>query len=374
PGVQSEVVTFLGDRISETLTGQTAQVAIKLFGDDLDALDATAARVVSTLAPEAGIVDLQFKRQGGSPVLDVEPDPAALAATGLKAQDVLDTVASDYAGTTVGEAYAGTTTVDVVIQLSNRWRHLPEQLKDLTIGGPFGPVPLSSVAKIAPSEGRYSIQHEDGARFVAVTFNVSGRSLQGAVDEARGRIAAAGVIPAGVQMNFAGAAALEQDTRIELAVYFVFALVLIVIVLFAGLGWRAHPWLVLTNLPFSLIGGILAIAVTGIGLSLGALVGLATVFGISARNAVLLLSYYEQLTKEGLPWNAETLLRGANERLTPILMTTVLTAMGLAPLALSISQPGQEISGPMAIAVLGGLVTSTIFNLTLLPALSARYS
>jgi Cu/Ag efflux pump CusA len=130
----------------------------------------------------------------------------------------------------------------------------------------------------------------------------------------------------------------------------------------------------MANLPFSLIGGILAIACAGTGLSLGALVGLVTVFGISARNAILQLSYYEQLVvQEGQPWDGATLIRGANERLAPVLMTALLTAMGLAPLAIAINQPGQEISGPLAIAVLGGLASSTVLNLFLLPALAARF-
>ncbi len=375
PGIQSEVVTFLGDRISESLTGETAQVVIKLFGDDLKTLDETSARVVRALAPVHGIVDLQFKRQSGTPVLGVELDPAALAAVGIRAQDVLDTIATDYAGTTVGEAYSGIRTVDVVIVLSDQLRHMPEQLGELMIGGPFGPVPLSSIAHIVPSGGRYSIKHESGMRFVAVTFNVTGGSLQGVVAEAQDKITRAAAIPDGVYLSFTGAAAAEQTTRLELASYSLLMLVLIVMVLFVGFDWRAHPWLVLTNLPFSMIGGIAAIAVTGIGLSLGALVGLVTVFGVSARNAILLLAYYEQLVDvEGQPWTAATVHRGANERLTPIFMTAILTALGLAPLAFSINLPGQEISGPLAVTVLGGLTSSTILNLVLLPALAARYS
>jgi Cu/Ag efflux pump CusA len=375
PGVQSQVVTFLGDRISETITGQRAQVAIKLFGDDLDSLDKTANRIVTVLASEHGIVDLQFKQQSHLPVLDVQPDANALAAAGLKAQDVLDTVASNYAGTPVGEAYAGTTTVNVLIRLSDQWRQQPNQMEDLTIGGTFGPVPLSSVAKVTPAEGRYSVLHEDGLRFVPVTFNVVGRSLQSAVSEANTRIVDAGIVPPDVQMRFSGAAAAETRTRIELVFYSALALALVFSILLVGFHWRGNVWLVMANLPFSLIGGILAIAASGIGLSLGALVGLVTVFGISARNAILQLSYYEQLVvEEGRPWDGATLIAGANERLAPILMTAILTAMGLAPLALAIHQPGGEISGPMAIAVLGGLASSTVLNIFLLPSLAARYA
>jgi Cu/Ag efflux pump CusA len=374
PGIQSEVVTFLGDRVSETVSGQTAQVAIKFFGEDLDTLDRTAAKTIGVLGSEAGIVDLQFKRQSRMPVLAIQPDPAALAATGLRAQDVLDTVASDYAGTPVGAAYAGTATVNVVIQLSSVWRQQLEQVRDLTIGGPFGPVPLSSVARVAPAEGRYSILHEAGLRFVPVTFNVKGRSLQSAVAEANERIATAGIVPPGVRLEFSGAAAAESRTRIELIFYSVLALLLVVIILLVAMRWRGNVWLVMANLPFSLIGGIAAVACSGIGLSLGALIGLVTVFGISSRNAILLLSYYEQLVlKEGRAWDGATLIQGANERLPPILMTAILTAMGLAPLAIAIDRPGQEISGPMAIAVLGGLASSTVLNLFFLPALAARF-
>jgi CzcA family heavy metal efflux pump len=375
PGVQSEVVTFLGDRISESLTGQTAQVAIKLFGPDLATLDATAARMQALVATVPGVVDLQFKRQSGTPMLGVTLDPAALAAVGLKGQDVLDAIATDYAGTTVGQAFAGPRTEDVVVRLSDQWRQQPRQLSELTISGPFGAVPLSNVAHIVTSSGRYSVQHEDGQRFVAVTFNVVGRSLQNAVADVRRLVDQSGIVPNGVRIDYSGAASAERTTQLELAAYSLLMLVLVVIILSVGFSWRAHPWLVMINLPFSLIGGIVAVAATGIGLSLGALIGLVTVFGISARNAILLLSYYEQLVdRDGAPWTMETIIRGANERLSPIIITAVLTALGLAPLAYSIVKPGQEISGPLAVTVLGGLASSTILNIILMPALAARFS
>jgi Cu/Ag efflux pump CusA len=152
------------------------------------------------------------------------------------------------------------------------------------------------------------------------------------------------------------------------------ALALIVMILFVAFHWRANSWLVLANLPFSFIGSVLAIAVTGVGITLGSVVGLVTVFGVSARNAILQLAHYEHLVEiEGLPWNAEVILRGANERLIPILMTAAVTALGLAPLAFGVHRPGQEIEGPMAITVLGGLLSSTLLNLAVLPALAQRY-
>ena len=247
-------------------------------------------------------------------------------------------------------------------------------MNELTINGPFGLVPLSSVAHIVASSGRYSILHENGDRFVAVTFNVSGRSLQEVVAEAQDRIERANAVSPGVRIDVSGAAAAERTARLELAFYFALMLVVVILILFVCFRWSANPWLVMANIPFSLIGGIGAIYGSGIGLSLGTLVGLVTVFGISARNAILLLSYYEQIVDgEGRPWIEDTVLHGANERMTPILMTVILTAMGLAPLALSLGQPGQEIGGPMAITILGGLASSTILNLVFLPALAARF-
>ncbi|MDB6082897.1 MAG: heavy metal efflux pump, cobalt-zinc-cadmium, partial [Gammaproteobacteria bacterium] len=181
PGVQSEVVTFLGDRISESLSGETAQVAVKVFGDDLDAIDAAADKIVAALGKVPGIVDLQFKRQSGTPTIAIQLEPQALAASGLKAQDVLDTVESAYAGKIVGQTYHGIRTVDVVVLLTNDLRNRPTRLAQLMIQSPLGPIPLSQVARLVPTQDRYSIQHDGGQRRVSVTFNVGKGSLQSVV-------------------------------------------------------------------------------------------------------------------------------------------------------------------------------------------------
>src|SRR6266480_1858691 len=368
PGIQSEVVTFLGDRISESLSGETAQVAIKVFGDDLDVLDATGARVATALAKVTGIVDLQFKRQSGTPAIAIQLVPQALAATGLKVQDVLDTVETAYAGASVGQTFHGTRTAEVAVLLPEIWRHQPAQLARLLIASPLGPVPLSQVARVNVTQDRYSIEHDGGQRRVSVTFNVRGGSLQAVVQEAQRTIAAAVALPAGVYLEYTGAAAAEQQTRNELILYSTFAMALILVILFISFHWRINSWLVLANLPFSLIGSVFAIATTGVGISL------VTVFGVSARNAILQLAHYEHLVEvDGAVWNAELVMRGANERLIPILMTAAVTALGLAPLAFGLHRPGQEIEGPMAVTVLGGLLSSTLLNLLVLPALAQRY-
>jgi CzcA family heavy metal efflux pump len=374
PGVQSEVVTFLGDRISESMSGETAQVAVKIFGDDLDALDATGDKLVGVLGKLPGIVDLQFKRQSGTPTIAIELIPDALAASGLKVQDVLDAVESAYAGKIIGQTYRGTRTVDVVVLLPDKLRHQPTRLSELMIGSPLGPIPLSQVAHVVATQDRYSIEHDGGQRRVSVTFNVGHGSLQGIVQQAQQAIAKSVKLPAGVFIEFSGAAEAEAKTRSELFLYSGLALGLIVMILFISFHWRANSWLVLANLPFSLIGSIVAIVVTGIGISLGTVVGLVTVFGVSARNAILQLAHYEHLVEvEGAVWSLEVVVRGANERLVPILMTAAVTALGLAPLAIGMSRPGQEIEGPMAVTVLGGLLSSTLLNLFVLPALAHRY-
>jgi Cu/Ag efflux pump CusA len=373
PGIQSEVVTFLGDRISESLSGETAQVAIKIFGDNLDTLDKTADKVTATLGKVKGIVDLQFKRQSGTPTIAIHLVPQALAATGLRVQDVLDTIEAAYAGATVGQTFSGTRTVDVVVLLNDATRHQPTQVQQLMISSPLGPVPLSRVASVEVTTDRYSIQHDAGQRLVVVTFNTNG-TLQDIVNQAQQAISQSVALPPGVFVEFTGAAEAERRTRNELVMYSALALALIVMILFISFHWRANSWLVLANLPFSLIGSVFAIWVTGVGISLGTVVGLVTVFGISARNAILQLAHYEHLVEvEGAEWNRELVMRGANERLVPILMTAAVTALGLAPLAAMLSRPGQEIEGPMAVTVLGGLLSSTLLNLLVLPALAERY-
>jgi Cu/Ag efflux pump CusA len=375
PGIQTEVVTFLGDRIGESLSGETAQVAIKVFGQDLNAIDQAARRITSALSRVPGIVDLQFKAQDGTPTLAIALSAQALTANGLKQQDVLDTLEAAYAGATVGQTFQGVRTIDTVLLLSPATRSEPQQLGQLMIAGALGPVPLSQVATVRFAQDRYSIQHDGGQRVVSVTFNTSGRNLASVVQDARTAIDKNVRLPTGVFLQYTGAAEAEAQTRTQLIFYSALAVVLIFAILFSAFDWHRHAWLVMANIPFSLIGGILAISISGIGISLGSVVGLVTVFGVSARNAILQLAHYEHLVQQGnSDWNVATVLRGAHERLTPILMTAVVTALGLAPLAFGIHRPGQEIEGPMAVTVLGGLLSSTVLNLIVLPVLAARFS
>ena len=316
PGLQSEVLTFLGDRISESLTGETAQVAVKVFGEDLEALDATGDKIVAVLGTIPGVVDLQFRRQSGTPAIAIRNASRQRCLPMVsRPQDVLDTIATAYTGAKVGQTFTGTRTVDAVVLLPEALRRQPAELAQLMISGPMGPVPLSQVARIAVTQDRYSIEHDGGQRRISVTFDVRGASLQSVVRQAPQAIASKVALPTGVYIEFTGAAEAERQTRNELMLYSGLALAIIVMILFVAFSWRTNSWLVLANLPFALVGSVGAIAVTGIGISIGTAVGLVTVFGVSARNSILQLGHYEHLVEvEGAPWNTETVIRGANER------------------------------------------------------------
>jgi CzcA family heavy metal efflux pump len=373
PGLRTEVVTFLGDRFSESLTGETAAVVVNVFGDDLDALDATGARIASALGGVPGIVDLQYERQSATPEVLVRPRADALAAHGVTRRDLLDALQAAFAGLKVGQTFAGARTVDAVVLLPGGERSRIDSIGRLTVQSPFGPVRVDQLAAVAPAVGRSQVRHLDGQRRVAITFNVAGRDLQGTVAAARERIASLGALPPGMFVRFAGEAEAERQARVEIVLFAAVALVVVVLILHLAFRRRAYPWLVVVNLPFSLLGSIAAVGFTGIGLSLGTLVGLVTVFGVSSRNSILLLAHYEHLLDvEALPWNRATALRGAAERLVPILMTALVTALGLAPLAFGLGRAGYEIEAPMAITVLGGLATSTILNLLVLVGLAER--
>ena len=368
PEVRSETLTFLGDRISESLTGETAQVVINIMGTDLDSIESAASDIQKAVSDIPGVIDLRMPRSATVPTLSVKLDPIALSNYGLSASDALATIQTAFAGTTVGQTYEGARTVDVVVILSPDDRNRIGALDKLMIGNTTTKTLLKNVATITLTEGRSNIQHAGAQRRVAVTFNgAKGYSLRTIVDQARERISALN-LPKDVYVSFAGQAEAEREGQIRMAGLTALSTALIIAALTMAFRRRGLAVLVLINLPFCLIGSIAAIVASGIGMTLGSLVGLITVFGIGARNSVMMLAHVEHVAdEEGKGWSPETIRLAAAERLAPVFMTALMAALGLVPLALGLGRPGHEIEAPMAITILGGLTTATLLNLGILP-------
>lgn len=382
PGIQFEVLTFLGDRIGETIAGETAPVVLSVFGQDLDAIDAKADEIVDLLRTIPGASDVQIKSPPGAPRLAVKLKPEQLRAHGLLPVDVLTALQTAYQGTVVAQAYQGNQVVDIAVTLDEASRSSPEGVGTLMLRNALGVhIPLSEVAAVYRTSGRHSLLHDGGRRRQTITCNPQGRNVGAFVAEARERIAAKITMPAGCYVVFSGAAEAAGRAQQQLGVNALFAAVGILMLLSVVFRTPHNLALVLANLPFALVGGLLSLAadqwISGVGASpvtIGSLVGFVTLFGITTRNSIMLISHCEHLvTAEGLPWTLETALRGACERLVPIAMTALVTALGLVPLAWGAGEAGREIEGPMARVILGGLLTSTVLNLFVLPALALRF-
>jgi CzcA family heavy metal efflux pump len=381
PGVQSDVLTFLGDRIGETISGETAQVVVNIFGDDLDVLDEKANEVAAVLSRVPGAADVQVAAPPGAPRVVIRLRPERLAQFGFRPVEVLEAVRTAYQGDVVAQAYDGEKVFDVDVVLEPSARQEPETIGTLLVGNAQGArMTLNQLADVFLTTGRYAILHDGARRRQTITCNPAGRDVASFVADAQKALAARVKFPAGVYAVFSGAAEEQQQAQRELLLHSLAATAGI-IVLLAVVFHRARPLLlVLANLPFALVGGVLAVFLVGWfrqgqgSLSLGTMVGFVTLFGITMRNSIMMISHFEYLvTVEKRPWELETVLRGATERLVPILMTALVTALGLLPLALGSGEAGREIEGPMAIVILGGLVTSTVLNLLVLPTLALQY-
>jgi CzcA family heavy metal efflux pump len=375
PGVYFSVKTFLTERIEETLSGATAQVVVKIFGDDLELIDQKAYEVARELGRVDGAVDIQVESRSGAPEMVVRLRPERLAQFGFHALDVLEAVQTAYQGTVAAQTFEGNRVVDVVVILDQSVRRDPETVAGLQLRSPDGTrVRLGALAEVSLTTGRYSIVHDGARRRQAVTCNVEGRDLASFVAEAKARIGREVPFPAGVYAEWGGVAEARARTLRELLLHSSFAAVAIVLLLTLVFRRARNLVLVMANLPFALVGGVLAVLLTGSWLSVGSLVGFVTLFGITMRNSIMLVSHFEHLVEqEGMSWGGAATLRGASERLVPVVATALVTGLGLLPIALGTGEPGREIEGPMAIVILGGLTTSTVLNLVVLPTLALRY-
>jgi Cu/Ag efflux pump CusA len=374
PNQLVEIYSVLAERIGETLSGESAPFSISVIGSDLDADDRVGAQIVEVLQHLADSGGVRLIVPPREVELHVELLPDQLAIYGLQAADVLQTINAAYHGSVAAELNQADRSVPVVVRIAHAAAD-PQSVGALLLRGRDGAMtPLATVARIRTDLARSLIDHQDGLRRQIVVASPKGSDQAGYAQAARSAIAAKVQLPPGVFLRYGGAAEAQAAARNELLLHSAAALVLIVLLLALAFGSARHVLLVLLSLPSTLLGGVAAVALTGGTLTLGAMVGFVALFGMAARNTILLVSHFDHLVHvEAQPWNLATASRGAEERLTPVLLTALLTGLALLPVALQLHQPGHEIEGPMAVVILGGLVSSTLVSLLLIPPLAARW-
>ena len=375
PGVSASVNTFLVERIDETISGTTAPVVVNVYGEDLDVLDRKAQEIAGVMGTIRGVAGVRVESPPGIPELSIRLKPERLSRLGFRPVEVLDAIQSAYQGANVAQAFEGNRAYEITVMLAPAARRDVSQVKELMLRSPDGQaVALKELADISQVSGRYQIAHRSGQRMQTVSVNLGARAVSDFVREAEARVDREIVMPKGTHAVFSGESEARGRSQQDLLLHGAMAIIAITVLLFLALKSRRGVALVMANLPFALVGGVASVALTGGDLSLGAMVGFVTLIGISLRNSIMLISHYDHLVHvDRLPWDMATAMRGASERLVPILMTALVTSLALLPLAISSGAPGNEIEGPMAIVILGGLVTSTLLNLLVLPALALRY-
>ena len=375
PGISTSVNTFLVERIDETISGTPAPVVIRVFGNNLDNIDRVSMQIAHLVASIRGAASVRVESPPGTPELSVRLEPAQLSRYGFRPVEVMDAIQSAYQGVTVAQEHDGVRSYDVSVILKPSDRQDIGQVGALLLRNPDGlMVPLHKLAELRQVSGRYQITHDGGRRVQVVSVSVGGRSIGGFVREARTLVNRKIEMPAGTYAIFSGESQALGRSQRDLLVYGAIAALGVILLLFLALKSRRAVMLVMVNMPFALVGGVASVALTGGALSLGGMVGFVTLFGISLRNSIMLVSHYKHLVEEEeMDWGVEAALRGASERLVPILMTAIVTALALLPLALTSGEAGNEIEGPMAVVILGGLATSTLLNLFVLPTVALHY-
>jgi len=375
PGILFEVNTFLTERIDETISGYTSPVVVNIYGQDLNELDAKAQSVAGIMNSIPGAAEVQVRSPPGTPMLEVELNLDRINFLGLLPVQIIDLLKTAYNTRVVGKDIQGNKIHDVVVTLPNAVREQPESIGKLPLRTPDGKlITLDQIAEIRHSTSRYNILHQGAQRRQTVTCNVIEGDLDAFMQALKTRVYKEISFSEASYPEFTGAAIEQSRARRDLILHSLLAGTGVLIFIFIAIGSFRHVMLTLANLPFALIGGVAAVVLTGAPLSVGSIVGFVTLFGITVRNSIMLLSHYRYLVEqEGLSWNLETAMIGAQQRLPSILMTALVTALAMFPIAFNSDNPGREIMGPMAAIIIGGLVSSTILNLLLLPGMLLRF-
>lgn len=374
-GVNFAINTFLTERIEETISGYTAAMVINVHGHDLDTLDHDARKIADVLSGIKGASEVQIQSPPGTPELAIRLRPERLAAFGLQSLDVLENIQAAYEGVQATQIYQNNQIISVNVMFNQVVRDDLREIGGLPLKNPDGKIVyLRDVADISQENGRSKILHAGAKRIQTITCNIEDRDLNSFAKEMKQRINTGIALSSGNFVTYTGEAEANAQSREDLIVQSMLAGVGIFLMLYIAFGRLRNLLLTFANLPFALIGGVVAAMFTGGWISLGSLVGFVTLFGITLRNSIMMVSHYQHLIdEENCIWGLETCIRGASERLPSILMTALVTALGLLPLALGSDQPGREIEGPMATIIVGGLITSTLLNLLILPTIMLHF-
>ena len=363
----------ISHRIDHMLSGTRAAIAINLFGPDLRGLRDIAGQVATIAEGVDGLVDVAVEQQAEVPQLQVRANRRAMARYGVTPGTLGGAVHIAMQGEAVSIVREGERTFDLVVRYADRYRADLEAIAGALMATPAGPmVSLSQLGSIVETRGPNMITRENVQRKIVISANVAGRDVIGTVTELQGHVADGLDLPPEYYLQYGGQFESGQTATRRLIILSLFSIAAIFLIMFRAFGSFRTAMFLMVNLPLALTGGVLAVLVIGGTINVATLVGFITLFGIAVRNGMLLVSRYQDLYATGMPL-PESIRRGSVERLSPILMTALTAGLALIPLALGIGEPGKEIQAPLAVVVLGGLLTSTLLNMIVVPALFMRY-
>lgn len=368
PGVNIEIGQPVSHRIDAMLSGTEAQIAIKIFGPDLATLHRTATEISHAIGNVDGIADVAVEQQVERPHLEVRPRRQAMAYYGVTPGQLARWVDVNLGGTEVGKVYDDGIPRAIKLMSADRWRGNIDGVKSLTIDTQRGAVPITYVADVVSTAGPNTINRENLNRRIVVSANVEGRDLRGTVDDARRAIESEVNMPEGYSIVYSGQFESEAAATRTLVLASLGALLIILVLLYMEFHDMTESLIILVNMPLAMIGGVLMLRLTSGELNIPAIIGFISLLGITTRNGMLLISRYNSLRREKMPLT-ERIVRGSSDRLLPIVMTALTSALALTPLALRGGDPGNELQSPMAIVILGGLLTSTLLNIFVIPIL-----
>lgn len=365
-GVNIEIGQPISHRIDAMLSGTRANIAIKLFGTDLNKMFTIGNQIKASVQDVEGVADLNVEQQVERPQLKIEPKREMLAKYGITPPEFAEIVNVMLAGEVVSQVYEGNKSFDLTLKVDDDYRTTTERIRNLIVDAGGRKIPFSYIAEISSSTGPNTINRENVARKIVISANVAGRDLRGVVNDMQKKINSEIKLPEGYHIEYGGQFESEQAASRILLITSIFSIMVIFMLLFAQFRSVTQSAVILLNLPLALIGGVFTIFLTDGVISIPAIIGFISLFGIATRNGMLLISHYNDLQNDGMS-AFESIMHGSLDRLNPILMTALSSGLALIPLALGGDLPGNEIQSPMAKVILGGLLTSTFLNGFIIP-------